>query len=153
MVTRFETTPFSIGSTTVLLLPIEASSKLPSRGMVMVKGTINDASFHTALEPDGKGSHWLDVDDALLKAANARDGDTVSVTIESSKEWPEPTVPVDLQSALAADEQANDVWKDVTPMARWDWIRWVRATNNPDTRKHHVEVALSKMKHGTRRPC
>lgn len=144
---------FTIGKTTVLLLPERASAALPSRGMVMVKGTVNGAPFHTALEPDGRGSHWLDISSDLLKTAHANSGDTVNVTIEPSKDWPEPDVPQDLRDALKADQAANAVWVDITPMARWDWIRWVRATNNPDTRKKHVEVALSKMKHGTRRPC
>ena len=41
----------------------------------------------------------------------------------------------------------------ITPMARWEWVRWVNATKNPDTRKRRVEVSISKMSHGKRRPC
>ncbi|HKI94389.1 MAG TPA: YdeI/OmpD-associated family protein [Gemmatimonadales bacterium] len=37
--------------------------------------------------------------------------------------------------------------------ARWEWVRWVNATKNPDTRKRRVAVSLSKMKNGKRRPC
>lgn len=150
---NFKATTYTIGDQTIIHLPQDASAKLPSRGMVLVEGTINGASFRTALEPDGKGSHWLNVNDALLKSAHAKSGDTVHVALESSKDWPEPNIPSDLQAALKADHEANDIWQDITPMARWDWIRWIRATNNPDTRKNHVVVALSKMKHGTRRPC
>ncbi len=149
----FETQLCTIGRTTVLHFPESASAKLPSRGMVLVEGTMDGAHFHTALEPDGRGSHWLSVNKGLLEAANAKSGDTVSVSVEPSSDWPEPVVPADLQEALAADRQANAVWAGITPMARWDWIRWVRATNNPETRKRHVAVALSKMKNGTRRPC
>ena len=150
---QFDTKLFSIGKTVVLLLPANVSAKLPSRGMVLADGTVNGVHFHTALEPDGKGSHWLNIDSRLLKATKAKAGDTVSVSLEQSNDWPEPDIPADLQAALTADKEANAVWTDITPMARWDWIRWVRATNNPDTRKKHVVVALSKMKHGTRRPC
>ncbi|HEU4888608.1 MAG TPA: YdeI/OmpD-associated family protein, partial [Thermoanaerobaculia bacterium] len=38
-------------------------------------------------------------------------------------------------------------------MARWEWVRWVNATKNSDTRKRRVEVSISKMSHGKRRPC
>jgi hypothetical protein len=38
-------------------------------------------------------------------------------------------------------------------MARWEWVRWVNATNNPDTRERRVAVSLSKMSNGKRRPC
>jgi len=134
-------------------LPESASAQLPSRGMVLVDGTINDAHFLTALEPDGKGSHWLSMSSNLLREARAKSGDTVTVSLEPSKDWPEPDIPKDLQDALQTDHEANAIWASITPMARWDWIRWIRATNNPDTRKNHVVVALSKMKHGTRRPC
>lgn len=150
---NFKTGLFKIGQATILLLPEAASAKLPSRGMVLVEGLINGEHFHTALEPDGRGNHWLNMSDGLLKATHARAGDIVNVSIEPSKDWPEPDVPQDMQRALVADKAANAVWLDITPMARWDWIRWVRTTNNPDTRKKHVEVALSKMKHGIRRPC
>jgi hypothetical protein len=38
-------------------------------------------------------------------------------------------------------------------MARWEWVRWVNATPNADTRERRVEVTISKMKSGKRRPC
>jgi hypothetical protein len=63
---RFETTIFEIHSWRILRLPKAASEKLPSRGMVMIKGTLNDICFEAALEPDGAGSHWFRVGDALL---------------------------------------------------------------------------------------
>jgi len=38
-------------------------------------------------------------------------------------------------------------------MARWEWVRWVNATRNPDTRQRRVDVSISKMNSGKRRPC
>jgi len=38
-------------------------------------------------------------------------------------------------------------------MARWEWVRWVNATNNPETRGRRVDVSISKMESGNRRPC
>lgn len=149
----FKTKPFKIGEWTILLLPKEASAKLPSRGIAMVKGTINDFRFQTALEPDGRGSHWFRVDDSLSKAANAAAGDTVTLAIEPTKEWSEPKVPADIEKGVAADKQAHDLWTKITPMARWEWIRWVRATSKDETRKRRIEVARSKLKSGERRPC
>lgn len=150
---NFETKLFNIGSWTILKLPKSASVKLPSRGQTMVKGTINGFSFQTALEPDGYGSHWFKVEKSMQDSANAHLGDTVKLAIESTKEWPEPNVPADLEAALAADSQAHALWMDITPMARWDWIRWIRATSQQETRKRRIEVACSKLKNGERRPC
>ena len=146
---RFETTLFTIGSSTILLFPKPASAKLPSRGMAMVEGTINGVDAVLPLEPDGKGSHWYNVPKKLKLAA----GDKVTVAVEPMKEWSEPTMPADWKSALAANPKILELWTEITPMARWDWIRWIGMSKNPDTRKKHIEVALSKMKAGERRPC
>ena len=150
---RFETTPLKIGDWTILMLPESASAKLPSRGMALVEGTINGFRSKIVLEPDGKGSHWFRVDSGLREAAGIDAGGTVTMVVEPSKEWSEPEVPADLNKALASDPQANALWVKITPMARWDWLRWIRATNNQETRSRRIEVALSKLKAGERRPC
>ena len=150
---RFETTPLKIGDWTILRLPGSASAKLPSRGMALVEGTINGYHSKIVLEPDGKGGHWFRVDPGLREAAGIDDGDAVTLAVAPSKEWPELEVPADLNEALASDPQAKALWVKITPMARWDWMRWIRATNNRETRSHRIEVALSKLKAGERRPC
>src|SRR3989304_2770678 len=119
---RFNAKLFKIGSWTLLRLPEDASAKLPSRGMVMANGAINGSTFQTALEPDGRKSHWFRVDEAMRKDAHLDAGDTVEVTIEPVKEWPEPKVSADLKEALTADPKAYSLWKVITSMARWDWI-------------------------------
>jgi hypothetical protein len=121
--------------------------------MVVVEGTINGFHFQTPLEPDGKGSHWFRVDKALLKAAGADADDTVALDLEPAKDWPEPRVPEDLKKALAADPNAHALWMDVTPNARWDWIRWIGSTRQQETRSRRIEVACSKLGAGERRPC
>ncbi|HEX8221904.1 MAG TPA: YdeI/OmpD-associated family protein [Chloroflexia bacterium] len=152
-VIRFEAELFEIGSWTILRLPKSASAQLPSRGMTMVEGTINGSPFQAALEPDGKGSHWFRVGRTMCEEAGAEAGDTVRLAIEPAKEWTEPEVPEDFKSALAADPHAQALWLDCTTMARWDWIRWISATAQQETRRRRIEVAFSKLKDGMRRPC
>ena len=67
----------------------------------MVEGTINGFPFRAALEPNGKGSHWLRVNKAMHDAAGADAGDTVTVEITRVGEEPEIRVPMDLRKALA----------------------------------------------------
>jgi hypothetical protein len=151
---RFDATPYTIGKSMILRLPEKASVKLPSRGQVAVEGTINGHRFQTVLEPDGNFGHWMRIDRKLQKSAASRAGDSATLEIASVKDWPEPSVPQDLKTALAAAPQKiQDLWTDITPMARWEWVRWVNATENPNTRKRRVEVSISKMKNGKRRPC
>jgi hypothetical protein len=142
-----------LGSRTLLRLPKGASAKLPSRGMVMIEGTMNGFHFKAPLEPDGNRGHWLNVEKGMLRAAKADTGDTIALEIEVSREWPEPEVPDDLENALKNSEKAHKTWKATTPAAHWDWIRWIRSTKNPETRKKRIEVASSKLEAGMRRPC
>jgi hypothetical protein len=151
---RFDGTLYIIDDWTIVRLPEKASAKLPSRGQVAVQGTINGHEFRAVLEPDGSFGHWMSVDRQLQQTASVSAGDTARLEIEPTKGWPEPSVPQDLEAALtAAPQEIRDLWKDITPMARWEWVRWVNATNNPDTRKRRVEVSISKMNSGKRRPC
>jgi uncharacterized protein YdeI (YjbR/CyaY-like superfamily) len=151
---RFDAKVDTIDKSIILHLPKKASGRLPSRGQVAVQGTINAHRFQTVLEPDGDFGHWMRIDAKLQQAAALSAGDTATLEIESLKDWPEPQVPRDLKTAVAAAPQnIQDLWKGITPMARWEWVRWINATKDPDTRKRRVEVSISKMKSGKRRPC
>ena len=150
---RFKAKLMAIGSQMILRLPESASRRLPSRGMSMVEGTFGGHAFQSPLEPDGMGSHWLRVSHTMLKAASASEGDAVAVALEPMAVWPEPKVPADLAEALASDQQGRSVWLDITPLARWDWIRWIGSTKNPDTRAIRIDKTLSKLKSGKRAAC
>ena len=102
---RFDATLSTIDTSTVLRLPETASKKLPSRGQVAVRGTINGVEFQAVLEPDGDHGHWMRVDDSLQHAAGISAGDTAALDIEVTRDWPEPSVPQDLATALAAAPQ------------------------------------------------
>ena len=151
---RFDATLYTIDKWTFLRLPEKASGKLPSRGQVAVQGTINGHEFHGVLEPDGYSGHWMRIDGKLKETVGLGAGDTATLEIKSLKDWPEPNVPQDLETALAAaPPKIQNLWNSITPMARWEWVRWVNATPNSDTRKRRVVVSISKMKSGKRRPC
>jgi hypothetical protein len=151
---RCEATLYTMDSWTLLRLPMAASEKLSSRGQVAVEGTINGRAFQTVLEPDGARGHWMRVDAKLRRTLGISAGATVRLEVQPSQVWPEPIVPRDLEAALAgAPQKIRDLWNDITPMARWEWVRWVEATRSADTRRRRVEVTISKMNSGKRRPC
>jgi Bacteriocin-protection, YdeI or OmpD-Associated/Domain of unknown function (DUF1905) len=141
-------------SWTFLVLPKNASAKLPSRGMTAIEGTINGFAFQAVLEPDGQKSHWLKVDRKLSEGAGADAGDIVTLEVAPAAEEPEPTMPPDLRRALAAAApKARAVWSDITPIARRDWIHWITSAKQPETRTRRVKNACSMLAAGKRRPC
>ena len=91
--------------------------------------------------------------ETLHAADNAEAGDTVTLAIALAKDRPEPKVPQGLQQALVASPEAAAVWDDITPLARWDWIRWVGATRSPQTRQRRIAVAIDKLVSSKRCPC
>lgn len=150
---QFKTPLIRIGTWTIIRLPKKESEKLPSRGMVMVEGTVNGYYFQAPLEPDGMRSHWLKVDRALREGANVKVGDVLKFEIKPVSDWPEPELPMDLKIALSGNKKAQEVWDKATSKAHWDWIRWIHATKNSSTRQKRIDVALSKLTSGERRPC
>ncbi|QQR50013.1 YdeI/OmpD-associated family protein [Candidatus Nomurabacteria bacterium] len=62
-------------------------------------------------------------------------------------------LPVDLRKALASVPKALAVWKNITPLARNEWICWVTSGKKAETRSIRIEKALSKLGGGMRRPC
>ena len=149
---KFKTRLYDINSWRILRFPINASKELPSQGMVMVNGTMNGVLFEAPLEPDGAGSHWFRVSDALSKAAQADVGERVSLEVTPMKEWFEPEMPLDVEEALTAAGALNQ-WYGVTVRARWEWIRWIRFTNNEATRQKRIEATCSMLQSGKKRPC
>jgi hypothetical protein len=137
----------------LVTLPIDASAKLPTRGMAMVEGTANGFRFRIPLEPDGHGTHWFLLDKAMSEEISAGMGDIINLEIEPAKEWPEPPIPADLEDALAADPHARSLWVDITPMARWDWIRWLESVKLSETRAARPGKLCSMLSAGKRRPC
>src|SRR4051812_12061635 len=142
------------GSWTFLVLPRNASAKLPSRGMTAIEGTINGFAFQAMLEPDGQKSHWLKVDRKVSEAVGAEAGDIVTLEIAPAAKEPEPEVPADLRKVLAsASPKARALWENITPNARRDWIHWITSAKHPETRARRIKNACSMLSAGKRRPC
>ena len=65
----------------------------------------------------------------------------------------EARVPTGLRKALAAAPTAKAKWRDLTPIARRDFISWIDSAKQPETRRHRIERACSMLAEGKRRPC
>ena len=120
-------------------------------GMTRVEGIINGHPFRAPLEAKASGGHSLRVNQAMRKGARADAGDTVSLAILGPE--PEPAVADDLRIAFKSSPKAKALWKDLTTECRRDYVRWIDATNNPDTRARRVRRTVEQLSEGKRRPC
>ena len=64
----------------------------------------------------------------------------------------EPRVPTDLHKALAATPMAKVQWRDLTPIARRDFISWLDSAKQPETRRRRIEKACVMLAAGKRHP-
>src|SRR5438067_10795339 len=72
---------------------------------------------------------------------------------KAAGEEPEPRVPTDFGKALAAAPMVKAKWRDLTPIARRDFISWIDSAKQPETRRRRIERACSMLTAGKRRPC
>jgi len=61
--------------------------------------------------------------------------------------------PLDLRKALDSEATTQAAWKDLTPLARNEWICWVISAKLEATRSGRIQRAVEELKAGKRRPC
>lgn len=137
----------------ILRFDQESSDKLPSRGQVAVELLQAHEGHTVVIDPDGRRGHWLALDSRGMPQLSANAGEQVQLAARVAGTWPETSIPQDLAAALEDADDLEEVWAGLTPMARWEWARWVGATKNASTRERRVDVSISKLRDGKRRPC
>lgn len=111
-----------------------------------------EVRFKAALlrsEADARGRSFAFL--VLPKAASA--GDTVELQIAPASRELESKVPADLGKALNAAPGAKAVWKDITPIARRDWIQWITSAKQAETRARRIRNACDMLGSGKKRVC
>lgn len=76
-----------------------------------------------------------------------------SLKIKSNKKGSEPKVPADLKRAFLKSLLIQSAWKNITPIARRDFVTWINSAKQPETRTRRIKVTLDKLASGKRRPC
>lgn len=61
--------------------------------------------------------------------------------------------PADLSKAIGSNSIARAAWKELTPLARNEWICWVTTAKQSATRSRRIERAVEDLQAGKRRPC
>jgi hypothetical protein len=72
---------------------------------------------------------------------------------KTGKPGPVHKTPTDLRMALRSETTAQAAWKDLTPLARNEWICWVISARQETTRNRRIERAVEDLRAGKRRPC
>ena len=62
-------------------------------------------------------------------------------------------LPADLRAALIVNAVALELWKDITPLARNEFICWVEDAKQLVTRERRIRRTQEELEDGQRRPC
>lgn len=62
-------------------------------------------------------------------------------------------MPADLRQSLLADSKVAELWEDITPLARNEFICWVEDAKQEKTRKRRIQRTSEELLEGKRRPC
>jgi len=62
-------------------------------------------------------------------------------------------LPGDLRKALMANPTALNAWRDITPLARNEFICWVEDAKQEMTRERRIRRTQEELEEGQRRPC
>ncbi|MFA7315613.1 MAG: YdeI/OmpD-associated family protein [Candidatus Paceibacterota bacterium] len=66
---------------------------------------------------------------------------------------PPHTLPQDMRESLASTPKAFILWKQITPLARNEWICWITSAKKQETRNHRIKRMCAELQNGKRRPC
>jgi len=62
-------------------------------------------------------------------------------------------MPTDLRRALLDNTPALAAWRDITPLARNEFICWVEDAKQQQTRERRIRRTQEELEEGKRRPC
>lgn len=62
-------------------------------------------------------------------------------------------LPADLRQVLIADAAVLAAWKDITALARNEFICWIEAAKQDETRRRRIRRTQEELEEGQRRPC
>lgn len=62
-------------------------------------------------------------------------------------------VPTDLRRLLTDDNAVLTLWNDITPLARNEWLCWIKDAKKPEARQKRILRVGEDLRNGKRRPC
>jgi len=112
---------------------------------VPVIATVGGKSVRTTIVPAGGGKYRMQINTAQRKAAGVDWGDPVTVELRIDLASRSVPVPADLRAALAKHPKARQGFQEMPPGHRRQFLLWLGASKNPETRRKHLDRAIDHL--------
>jgi len=123
---------------TVLVMPFDVEQVFGTKGSVRVRGTINGVPFRRSIHPRDDGRHFMMLNRQMREEAGMMVGEPVQVVMELDTGERTVEVPPDLAEALDADAAFGEAYAKLAHSRRFEFVRWLNGTKNPETRQRRI---------------
>jgi hypothetical protein len=120
---------------------------------IAVEGIINSLPFRSILTKDKTGNMLLALNIAMKNTIAKNSAAEIKVEITRLANEPEIRIPTDLKKALNSAPEAKNQWKNITPMARREWVLFIGTGKLEKTREDRIKKACDMLAEGKKRVC
>jgi uncharacterized protein YdeI (YjbR/CyaY-like superfamily) len=123
---------------TIVRIPFDVANVWGVRGQLRVKGEINGFAFQTSLFPNGRGGHYLLVNQQMKKGGKASVGTAARFRLEPDTAKRELALPVELERALAEDRALLRWFRGLNESTRKYTAQWVAGAKSAEARERRA---------------
>ncbi len=134
-----------------VVVPFSVEEKYGVRGLLPVRVTLDGFPFEASLHPLGDGEHGLSVPKIVRGAIDKTWGAVVHVALAHDKAPRQITPPDDFAHALLTAPGAREKFARLGYTHQREYVRWVEAAKNVDTRRRRIEEAVTMVLAGRKR--
>jgi uncharacterized protein YdeI (YjbR/CyaY-like superfamily) len=102
--------------------------------------------FEGTFNPNGDGTHVLNLDQKMLEEAQLKEGEEFVVWAEAMPSTIPLEVPDDLKNALASDPVADEAFTALPPNHKREHIEYIEGAKMSDTRTARIVRTAEKIK-------
>ena len=111
------------------------------KGMIPVRGTLNGVTYKQTLVKYS-GDWRLYINSNMLRNSPRRIGENVDVEVEYDPESREIRMPESFRKALMANQEADAVFKSLSPSRKREIIRYLANLKSEESLKRNIKRAL-----------
>ena len=131
----------------VAWIPFDVEAAWKKMVRLRVKVEVGGEVFRTSLFADaGRGGHFVLVNKKMQKAAGARVGAMVDLTIAPDLEEREAIVPPELEKVLKSEKVLARWWiAGLSESQRWEIARWINGVKSAEARQRRSEQMAERL--------
>ena len=142
---KFTAEVYSVGINRCVDVPFEISQALGEAKYIPVKGTIGELPFRSTLTPRGEGLYRLFIHSSIWKRLGVDKGDKIEVYLEPDTAPGEPDIPDDVWQSLLNNDEAREIFENMTTRLRNSYITYINDAKTPETREKRLAVGIERL--------